>query len=443
MNARAVSGFPAKPEGSHFASGAISVIIALLAAGVELGENFQPSRVALACAAILAIASGSLGRIGRTTRAFLVLGWAWLLWGVISLFWTNDVAAGTRDNLRVLLGVFTVYAFVLLGQKATAPLCAVRRGWLAAVLLTIPVAIYEIITDQHLLHSSGHVESGGSSSFGITYAGVTFGNRNYYVAFLTLAYPYLLWSVSRASNWVTKFLCIALCAGVGLIVLIDASRLGGIVIGMQLVAWLLFTRGRRDAIRRLVLVGGVLCCGYWALTLSPYTVMRFQWFVSGQDESISARLGLLMAGMQMIYDTAGIGVGAGGFVQAVQRFPETQGLVDPHNLWIEVFSQYGVFIGTAFVAWLVICAKRLVRFIKRNHSKAGKEALDGAHYALLILVSLPLNGLMNSAYLSFTFLWIAIGCVALTVNLTEVAITRERAARRPHVAAALPLTTKP
>jgi hypothetical protein len=418
------------PTRSRFAATAITIVIALLAAGVEAGENFQPARVAIACAGAWVIVSGSMNLVSRSTRAFALLGWTWVLWGVLSLTWTPDVASGIRDNLRVAVGVCTVCVLAWLASRTPAALAAVRRGWIAAVTLTLPLALYEIVTDYHLPdHSYGHIESGGLHSFGVTYACVTFGNRNYYVAFLTLAYPYILWGLSRARTRAAKFLHMALAAAVALIVLVDSSRLGLIVLGIQSALWFVGGGGIKRLSRRLLFIAVAVIAGWWIIPYLPYTVLRLQWLIGGQDESVSARTGLFWAGLRMLYDTAGIGVGAGGFSQRIADTAATSYLSDPHNVWMEIATQYGVLIGLGFVAWLVACAIRLIVFIRRHQAQSGTDAYEGSYYALLVLVSLPLNGLMNSAYLSYTFFWVSLGCIALTVNAAETELTRLR--RRP------------
>jgi hypothetical protein len=418
------------PARSRFPAVALTIIIALLAAGVEAGENFQPARVAIACAAMWSLISGSVNLVSRTARAFAVLGWVWVLWGILSLLWTPDVEAGIRDNLRVALGVCTVCVLAWLASRTPNALAAVRRGWIVAVVLTLPCALYEIITDSHLPHSYGHTESGGLQSIGVTYAAVTFGNRNYYVAFLTLAYPYILWGLARANTRASKFFYMALGTAVALIVLVDASRLGLFVLGLQWALWLGWGLSAKRFSGHLLLIGAAAIAGWSAISYLPYTVWRLQWFISGQDESVFARTGLFWAGMKMIYDSGGLGVGAGGFSRRIADTSATGGLVDPHNVWMEIFTQYGVLIGVAFVAWLVMCAIRLIVFIRRNPARSGTDTYQGSYYALLILVSLPFNGMMNSAYLSFTFLWVALGCVTLTVNAAETDLKglRQRAA---------------
>ena len=60
------------PFRSRFPAVAITVTIALLAAGVEAGENFQPARVAIACSAAWVIVSGSMNLVSRTDRKSVV-----------------------------------------------------------------------------------------------------------------------------------------------------------------------------------------------------------------------------------------------------------------------------------------------------------------------------------------------------------------------------------
>jgi teichuronic acid biosynthesis protein TuaE len=52
----------------------------------------------------------------------------------------------------------------------------------------------------------------------------------------------------------------------------------------------------------------------------------------------------------------GIGVGPGGFEYAMQSsaatYP-TQNIINSHNFWIEILSQYGLLVFLGFVLWFV------------------------------------------------------------------------------------------
>jgi O-antigen ligase len=319
-----------------------------------------------------------------------------------------------RDNLRVALGVFTVSTVAALCSRTRDALSAIRRGWILAVLLTLPVAGYEIATDVHLPHSYGQLESGGEESFAIRYAAVTFGHRNYYAAFLTLAFPFILWRFSLARSFRGKLMVGSLAMAVVFLVVLNASRLGMVLLVLQAGVWFVAGARRRKRVWLAVLAMVVMTL-VLALTMLPYTVLRLQLLASGDDDSLTARTGLLRTGLGLIYSSGGLGVGAGGFSRRVAAAGvNTGGLVDPHNVWIEVLAQYGVLVGGAFIAWLSLCGLRLLRL--RKQFPQGSETRGGLLCAILVLISLPLNGMMNSAYLSFTFFWVATAGLIAAAN---------------------------
>ncbi len=333
--------------------------VTLLATGMELGGNLQPARVLIAAGLLWSACAGRLLRDrSDTMRAFLAMSSFWLVWGLASLAWTPDFEAGLTELAGVALGILTVVVVTSLAWRVPSAPHWLRRGWVLAFLLTLPIAFHEILTDQHLPSSYGQLSTGGSDSFAIVYAAATFGNRNTYAAFLVLVFPFLVWQLERTKGACGRLLVLAMAVTVLALVLLAATRLGIISIAIEITAWLCLNVTRRAF--RGALLSGVLLLGLAGLYSEylPYTRLRFEGAISGNDQSIDQRSGLFTNGIQFVAETAGFGVGAGGYSSLVRTgagYYNTGGQINPHNVWIQIASQYGIYVGLAFVCWLLYC----------------------------------------------------------------------------------------
>jgi O-antigen ligase len=400
----------------------ISLVLVALATGVEVGGNIQPSRVLVICALVLTI--GRDFRFKDTTRPtkfFFVVCAIWIAWGVASLLWTPDILRGMTELLAISLGMVSVFTMIHLMRSTPNGLSALRKGWIAAFALTIPVALWEILMDHHLPQSYGREVSG---SLSITYAAVTFGNRNTYAAFITTCMPFILWGLEESTSRLGKVGHSALMVSAVAIMIVNSSRLGAAAILLQLLTWLII-RFRNSKLKLAPIVGVVLVlCAVMFLVYDKlaYTQLRYQALLgdASGDASVVSRTGLLLNGLFFIQDTWGMGVGAGGFSPSIinGRGPYFTGsgellVVDPHNVWIELFSQYGMLVGTLVIAWFLYCFRLLWRHTTKTKDQENLHLRNAAGYIAILMVGLIPTGAMNSAYLRFTIFWMAIAAVAM------------------------------
>ena len=89
------------------------------------------------------------------------------------------------------------------------------------------------------------------------------------------------------------------------------------------------------------------------------SVVACQWLASAFFPFFMLQKKLTMNGIWMVYDTAGLGVGAAGYrtvlVERDAPFgdnPRRKGYFT-HNLWVQVASEYGIFVAGGLLALLV------------------------------------------------------------------------------------------
>src|SRR5690606_12671218 len=83
--------------------------------------------------------------------------------------------------------------------------------------------------------------------------------------------------------------------------------------------------------------------------------------------STSARINLILTGINSILDTFLFGVGAGNFQFHVNGSYDTNGIVNPHNWWLEVSTNYGVDVFVFYLAFLIFLFRKLWQIYKQNN----------------------------------------------------------------------------
>lgn len=411
----------------------IWLTFALLATGVEIGGSFQPTRIMSILLLFISLRLMRIRKASMPTILLLIIFFSWFFWGIISLFWAPDINAGTKELIGVGLGLVLVFSLMFLVANRVNVLNAVRVGWMTAFMLTVPIAAWELITNQHLASAVGSNMVGGANPFLFNSTSVTFGNRNTYVTFITVAFPFLLWGLNMTKTWMSKLFYYFLILAAMVLIFLNASRLGIFTIGLYLFFWILsmlFPKGLislfairgRSFVRAIfiALMIGVVFFQVWQNT--PLTRMRLNSVFSGEDQSTVSRIKLIENGFYMLKNTFGMGVGAGGFESSILTHPQLYigSELNPHNLILEVFAQYGLIIGGLFLAWLGYCfawilaAQKVIGKLKPIQENIFYKNM--VFTGFLLLIGFPLYTSINSSFITFTFFWATVASVALIAS---------------------------
>jgi O-antigen ligase len=106
----------------------------------------------------------------------------------------------------------------------------------------------------------------------------------------------------------------------------------------------------------------------------------------------------------MLIDSFGFGVGANAFKDRINTDESIDFLVDPHNLWIEILSQYGIVIFLAFSIAFFWVVGRLIK-------KALKDKKNGMMFFIAAALGFVFTFavILPSSCLSFYPIWLFVG----------------------------------
>lgn len=153
--------------------------------------------------------------------------------------------------------------------------------------------------------------------------------------------------------------------------------------------------------------------GYWIIQLPLFTTInqRFTGMIaallgkSGADHSASIRLVLIDAGLDQFFKTPILGIGINnGATIAAKAVGKSYYL---HNNYVELLVDVGVIGTLLFYTTPFICLKRCLSAFKRNDKTA-------VITAIILIVWLVTQYGQVCYYSKFTYIYIALGCVAAT-----------------------------
>lgn len=349
----------------------------------------------IVCAGIIAYSV-----IFLMARAPWIAADVWLLLAALSFVVAGLVGlpsvAPDSDNpysefLTIVLGFFTALAVRAWQRRDAGIYLALCRGWVVAALLMSLVAAGEVVTGRHL---PGYLESAHPEP------AASFGNPNALAVFVVMAN---VWAISmrrhfgglwRAAAWV-------LMPATMVIVLVTNARLAAVV-WLAIVMWSVII-GIRQSRRGLARIGETLLplgAAFAILAVAPPVLsLLTESATAGTSGDVRARLARF--GLGFARDNLGLPTWPGSFESLMREKGDPAsvgGLVNAHNVWVEILVQYGAASLLLFIGWLVVCAV--------GRSWAGDVTGLGAMAVLLL-------GVVDSSFLDAATLWLSVLTLAV------------------------------
>ena len=342
-------------------------------------------------------------------RYYIILGYIWVVWAGLSIFWAPDFASALRDFAAVGFGFAVALALLNLRANTEAGIEALRRGWVLAFLAAAGIAIWELTTGQHL--PGAYVESAPDYALrGIVIS--TFGNPNDFGAFIVIAFPFLLLSYRQSESVTLKTAYIALMMLGGVFVLLTSSRAALLGLLAQMLVFLYYRPIRvKVAATLIVLTAGYVFLMSGAFEYELRILAELESLTSSRSgSSVGKRIGLMLNGLWMAAQTGGLGTGAGSFEEVIRSGAvpfSTGGITDPHNFYIEVLAEYGVLIAVGFLI-----------FGYKLYKVSGIEE-NGLNLLLIGLAGYLFAAVASSSYVEQSVNWMFLGslmCVGAMLN---------------------------
>ncbi len=367
------------------------------------GGALQPIRIFIILFSPFTILFYLKDRTVRTKYLYEILTFIfWIYYACITLIWVIDISSAVKEIFYLIINFLGVLLLFQLSTKSNNPIRSVVIGWISFILLTLPIALAEIIFDVHLSVAVMDADSTlGVIGIVWKYASVTFGNYNGYNQLIVYTLPFIFSSLflyTEKSKSLFIWLIVILCS---LIILSNASRGSFLCLAITLMVFFYYTRKQKVNKLGLFLFLSSIAIGVAFFAGKIFLLFLYRTQEIGLTKDTS-RLDIILAGMQKLKEHFFLGVGAGNF-QINLKYIDKLLTVAPHNLLLEILVEYGPLITILFI----IIFARIIAKARKNPNFIAKYIV----YAMLLCA--PFAFVIDSSYISGVPVWILIASLVI------------------------------
>ncbi|MEH7235748.1 O-antigen ligase family protein [Bacillus sp. JJ1562] len=285
---------------------------------------------------------------------------AWFLYGVVSILWATNKVEGIKELYYFAVFILLVFSIIETLNRRDI-LKWINYSFILIGILTILLSLLELAFNFHLSTSRYVIEADKYGGLGLRVATAFFYNENDLSLFLVMITPFFLMTFRKSGFQ------LLILGSIFFIMFMNGSRIA-ILAFLILILIFLFILYRPHLVNifKFLLIFTPLFIGV-AIYFSGDIVDKII-EVTGifEQGSTSTRINLILTGIYSIVHSFFLGVGAGNYQFHVN--PEvTSGIVNPHNWWIEVGTNYGVDIFVFYLAFLIFIFRKLWQIYKRNN----------------------------------------------------------------------------
>lgn len=337
-------------------------------------------------------------------------------YGVISLFGSPYVVMreGYLELYNIFLGILSVFIVCEI-SLIKGGIQFLFNAFRAIILVFVLLGLLEIVTGKHLAVSRyadpAFLSSLGFESKTIKMASGLYYNVNDFSAVISLFSP--LFYFRRHASYFVKILSIITLVSITFILLVNDSWISLFAFLVGFVYYFFASNSKSRARGLLFGVLGFLLVAY--LGGEIYVAVSHQFHAASQQRgSLFLRLNTYLVSVrETIIQTYGFGFGVGSFSNVMEQLREPHVLVNPHSLWIEIFTQYGVIVITLFASFLL----NIFRSLYRKHISQAKN-----NYLLISVLAMFIIFIMvafsSSSWLKSSVMWLPIALsLALTLDI--------------------------
>lgn len=298
------------------------------------------------------------------TFPLLFLG-AWFFYGIISLIWTTNIVASIKELYYFAVFIVLIITLIYLLQNISSTVI-IKTVWIGGFIIAA-ICFVEFLFDAHLPTSRYVIEADRFSDLSLKRATTFFYNENDLAVFLVLILPFYLIGILNKS-YIVKFLNIIMIVSLTLINYINDARLGILTIILQIALFVYFVKRNwiHKAIRLLILFSPTILAIVTILFLSAGGFSALFDKIDSGTGSGFIRLNLYLNSIYATYQSFMLGVGPGNFQYHIYPMFNTNGIINPHNWWLEILTNYGLFVFTGYCSFFVYIVKSLYLIYQSN-----------------------------------------------------------------------------
>lgn len=352
------------------------------------------------------------------TKNMLVFYALWVFVSFLSLLWAPDKASCIKAGIVLaiaFLSIIITYQFVQNTKIVHIILVTISLVYIFSAW----VGLYESLTGNYLFVNKVAILNRMAID---KYRAplVFFTNQNDYSLFLVFGMLVSLYIIENTKGfWLHVVYYITLL--ISLWVLFFAGSRGCMLaVAVGAFVWFLLrikeSQSNSKVLIWFLIISLALFAGIiYSSKLEYFYSFYFHFGLSNSSTtSDSTRWQLLKNGINMIYSTAGIGVGAANSPYYLEKYyANTHGIWALHNWILQIFSEFGVIIG---IGYIIQYFSMLMKLESKYKKSMGMDKLQ-ARLFISVLIMLIIGTISPSSVLTMEWLWMLMGLILVYIEL--------------------------
>ncbi|WP_335384875.1 O-antigen ligase family protein [Neobacillus drentensis] len=297
----------------------------------------------------------------------------WFYYGCLSIIWSTNKATGIKELYYFCLFLVLIIVLVYLLQSK------MQNSWIAISfwffgLVIVLICLIEFAFNIHLPTSRFIIEAERFSDIQARRATAFFYNENDLSVFLVLVFPFYLTGLLNKSI----FFKLISAAGMISIIFINYYNDARLSMGANLIQFFLFVLLTKKnlinkGIRLLLLISPFILVIAFSVGV-PFLQKEtlFEGIKEGHGSAF-IRMNLYLNSLYATFQSFMLGVGPGNFQYNIYPMFNTLGIINPHNWWLEILTNYGFVVFVGYCCFFIFILSRLYsifRLDKKNNSLA-------------------------------------------------------------------------
>lgn len=343
----------------------------------------------------------------------------WVIVSLLSLVWARDKTSCFKAGIVIIIGFFSM----IVTSQFVNNVKNIHSILITISLLSMFVTwlgLYESLTGHYFFVNNETILSRMSID---KYRAplVFFTNQNDFSLFLVFGMLVSVYVCGTLKNKLIKVIYyITLIVDIWLL-LFAGARGCVLALGLGTFVWLFFKiRDMKSYTKTLLVLLFIFAILFLVIVYSDMLFGFYNSFfhfglVSSSTTSDSTRWQLLKNGINMFLLSGGIGVGAANSSYYLQHvYSNTHGIWALHNWFMQIFSEFGFWVGIGYVIQYIWQFKMLTQ---KYHNSIDSMEKNQASLFIAILCMLLVGTISPSSVLTMEWLWMTFGLIITYIGL--------------------------
>ena len=374
------------------------------------GVSFFLFRILVVCIPIFLLSQDANAKNLKASDVFLLLFFlTWICFAFIGMLFLAKPEDAFNEVVSIISYLALFITIMLYRQSALAKAVSLSYGFLFSFYCTGAVAIWELLTKNHLKSTFYKTDT---KDYGILFISSTFGNPNNFAAYLAIVYPLIYFCLRHTNRKIIRLFAIGAMVGAPVLIAVTGSRLAMLAILLEIIV---IARIEIKAYRNkslTIVITALAAIGVYVLAQfgkQLFIISKFATYAHNmKDSSGSTRTNLYLNAIVLFIRNPILGGGPGSFAIESQagRLPfDTNDLsYPPHSLFFEILSQYGIFVMLLLLVYVV--------YINANCSRSRRYVMKDRAVEIAIPVIFYLGfsfvSFATSGYIMQGFYWVCL-----------------------------------